>query len=332
MAIVGIDTLLYGVQDLEKATQFLDDFGLQRLSSNDEETIYRLAEGSTVVVRSIDHASMPADSAYTGFGVKETIWGVDTEDNLQRLVDDLKQDREVTLGEDGAWHFRSDCGLPLALRVFNRQKVIYSTDPINSSGNINRLNQHRKWRRRAIPKTINHVVFAVKDYWKTFAFFRDRLNFRMSDHQKGIGTYLRADGAHEHHNTFLLNCEVPGAGGIPRFHHTCFGVEDFDEVMIGSNHMTKRGWTHGFLGIGRHRIGSAIFCYFDSPVGGETEYGADTDYLDDNWVPREWEFRFGTASWMTKPPAFMMDEIPWDVGFYQGEEAYMRELKAEKTE
>ncbi len=332
MAIVGIDTLLYGVQDLEKATQFLDDFGLQRLSSNAEETIYRLAEGSTVIVRSIDHASMPDDSAYTGFGVKETIWGVDTEDNLQRLVDDLKQDREVTLGDDGAWRFYSDCGLPLALRVFGRQKVIYSTDPINSSGNINRLNQHRKWRRRAIPKTINHVVFAVKDYWKTFAFFRDRLNFRMSDHQKGIGTYLRADGAHEHHNTFLLNCEVPGAGGIPRFHHTCFGVEDFDEVMIGSNHMTKRGWTHGFLGIGRHRIGSAIFCYFDSPVGGETEYGADTDYLDDNWIPREWEFRFGTASWMTKPPAFMMDEIPWDVGFYQGEEAYMRELKTEKTE
>ncbi|TCB73306.1 VOC family protein [Acinetobacter sp. ANC 4173] len=329
MAIVGIDTLLYGVQDLEKASQFLDDFGLQRLSSSVEETIYRLAEGSTVIVRSIDHASMPDDSAYRGFGVKETIWGVDTEDNLQRLVDDLKQDREVTLGDDGAWRFYSDCGLPLALRVFDRQTVIYSTDPINSSGNINRLNQHRKWRRRAIPKTINHVVFAVKDYWKTFAFFRDRLNFRMSDHQKGIGTYLRADGAHEHHNTFLLNCEVPGAGGIPRFHHTCFGVEDFDEVMIGSNHMTKRGWTHGFLGIGRHRIGSAIFCYFDSPVGGETEYGADTDYLDDNWVPREWEFRFGTASWMTKPPSFMLDEIPWDVGFYQGEEAYMRELKTE---
>ncbi|WP_120429730.1 VOC family protein [Acinetobacter baylyi] len=326
MAIVGIDTLLYGVQDLEKATQFLNDFGLQLLNSDQEETVYRLDEGSTVIVRQIEHSSIP-ESSYQGFGVKETIWGVDTQANLEILVNDLKQDREVRLGADGAWHFLSDCGLALGLRVFNRKKVVYSTDPINSSGKINRLNQHRKWRRRALPKTINHVVFAVKDYWKTFAFFRDRLNFRMSDHQKGIGTYLRADGANEHHNTFLLNCQVPGAGGVPRFHHTCFGVEDFDEVMIGSNYMTKRGWTHGFLGIGRHRIASAIYCYFDSPVGGETEYGADTDYLDDNWVPREWEFRFGTASWMTNPPGFMLDEIPWDVGFYQGEEPYMRELK-----
>lgn len=326
MAIVGIDTLLYGVQDLAKATQFFDDFGLSRVHANAEETIYRLDEGSTVIVREIAHPSIPK-SSYEGYGVKETIWGVDNAENLQALVDDLKQDREVHLGEDGAWHFLSDCGLPLALRVFQRKKVVYATDPINSSGNINRLNQHRKWRRRAIPKTINHVVFAVQDYWKTFAFFRDRLNFRMSDHQKGIGAYLRADGANEHHNTFLLNCQVPGAGGVARFHHACYGVEDFDEVMIGSNYMTKRGWTHGFLGVGRHRIASAIYCYFESPVGGETEYGADTDYLDDNWVPREWEFRFGTASWMTNPPAFMLEDIPWDVSFYQGEEPHMRELK-----
>ncbi|HEO1802623.1 TPA: VOC family protein [Acinetobacter baumannii] len=326
MAIVGIDTLLYGVQDLSKATQFFDDFGLTCVHKSDEETIYRLDEGSTVLVRHYSHPSIPK-SSYEGYGVKETIWGVDNTENLKVLIDDLSRDREVRLGEDGAWHFISDCGMPLALRVFNRKKVTYSTDPINSSGNIKRLNQHRKWRRRALPKTINHVVFAVQDYWKTFKFFRDRLNFRMSDHQKGIGTYLRADGANEHHNTFLLNCQVPGAGGIARFHHACFGVEDFDEVMIGSNYMTKRGWTHGFLGIGRHRIGSAIYCYFESPVGGETEYGADTDYLDDNWVPREWEFRFGTASWMTNPPAFMLDDIPWDVDFYKGEEPHIREFK-----
>ena len=34
MAIIGIDTLLYGVEDLSKATQFFDDFGLPRLSAN----------------------------------------------------------------------------------------------------------------------------------------------------------------------------------------------------------------------------------------------------------------------------------------------------------
>lgn len=323
MAIIGIDTLLYGVEDLATASRFFDDFGLVRLSSNDQETLYRLDEGSTIIVRGIEHASIPV-SRYEGFGVKETIWGVDNAESLARLVADLSTDRDVRLGDDGAWHFHSDCGQALGLRVFTRKKVTYAPDPINAAGNVNRLNQHRKWRTRARSKTINHVVFAVDDYWLSFAFFRDRLNFRLSDHQKGVGTYLRADGANEHHNTFLLNNQAPGAGGVQRFHHTCFGVEDFDEVMVGSNYMTKCGWQHGFLGTGRHRIASAIFCYFNSPTGGEAEYGADTDYLDDNWVPREWEFRFGTAQWMGSPPPFMQDDIPWDVTFYQGEHPAMR--------
>jgi hypothetical protein len=32
-------------------------------------------------------------------------------------------------------------------------------------------------------------------------------------------------------------------------------------------------------------VESAIFG-FDNPNGGEAEYHVDTDYLDDNWVPR----------------------------------------------
>ena len=68
------------------------------------------------------------------------------------------------------------------------------------------------------------------------------------------------------------------------------------------------------LGLGRHRISSAIYCYVPNPNGGEAEYTCDTDYLDDNWIPRVWQWQFGAAMWTHDPPAVYgsMDDN-WDV-------------------
>jgi catechol 2,3-dioxygenase-like lactoylglutathione lyase family enzyme len=316
MPIVGVETALYGVEDLAASTKFFADFGLSLLHKSETESHFRLEEGSNVILRPLSDASIPA-SKYVGTGVKETIWGVDTEASLERLVNDLSHDREVIRDGDGVAHFLSDCGMALGLKVFQRKKVTYAPDPINAPGNVNRLNQMRKWRKRALPKTLNHVVFGVEDYHASTKFFRERLGFRLSDHQKGVGIYLRCDGALEHHNLFVIDCKMPGIGGVPRFHHANFGVEDIDEMMIGANTLMSKGYEPGFLGTGRHRISSALFSYWKCPAGGEAEYGTDSDYLDDNWVPREWEFRFGTMIWMQTPPPFMQGEIAWDVDFYK---------------
>ena len=69
------------------------------------------------------------------------------------------------------------------------------------------------------------------------------------------------------------------------------------------------------IGPGRHRVASALFFYLEGPCGGEVEYGADTDYLDDSWVPMEWEPQFGYVNWMSDRPAYFSTEIPWDVRF-----------------
>ena len=190
MPIVGVETALYGVEDLAASTKFFEDFGLPLLDRSETESHFKLAEGSNVILRHINDASIP-ESKYVGTGVKETIWGVDTEDSLDRLVNDLSRDREVIRDGDGVAHFLSDCGMALALKVFNRKKVVYAPDPINAPGNVNRLNQFRKWRKRALPKTLNHVVFGVEDYHATAKFFRERMGFRISDHQKGVGIYMK---------------------------------------------------------------------------------------------------------------------------------------------
>jgi hypothetical protein len=93
--------------------------------------------------------------------------------------------------------------------------------------------------------------------------------------------------------------------------------------MLGANTMENRGWKNTTMntsgGISRHRISSAIYYYCEIPGdAGEAEYHADTDYLDDNWVPRAWDFKFGSLLWSANAPAiFRAANIAWDMAFDQ---------------
>lgn len=313
MSILGIQRLVYGVDDLAECTRFFDDFGLPLVSQSDEQSCFKLEEGSEVHIYELNHPAIPK-SAVVGTGVREAIWAVDTQAALDELIEDLKTDREVRIDEEGIAHFLSDCGLPLGLGVLARNKVVNAPDQLNSPGVVNRLNTHRKWRRRAHPKTIQHVVFAVEDFHKSYAFFEKRLKFRLSDYQHNFGIYSRADGNNSHHNLFLLNASLPfpGLDGQPRFHHANFGVEDVDEIMVGANYMKRKGWPESYLGLGRHRVDSALFFYLPCPTGGEAEYGTDGDFLDDRWVPREWPVPlFGFSHFTHNLPEWLIEEPEW---------------------
>ena len=317
MAIIGIETVRYCVDDVALCTRFFDDFGLSLQDSSSEKSTFLLPNNAKVELRSLAQASV-AGSRVVGPGVHEVVWGVDTADALARLVAGLAEDREVRTDEGGTAHFVSDDGIAMGLKVWSDKRgVVTATDPVNTPGNIQRLNAHRKWIARARPKYIQHVVFMSPDPEASFAFMRDRLNFRMSDHQRFFGIFARADGTTDHHNIYFLNAKapLPGADGLVRFHHTNFGVTDIDEIMVGKNYMERRGWDPSSYGLGRHRIASAAFLYLPAPTGGEAEYGADSDAIDDNWIPRTWDPLFGFAHWVHEMPEFWSQGADWDVGF-----------------
>lgn len=318
MAILGIETLVYGVDDVVQCTKFFEDFGLPLRSGDANGASFELEEGSRVLIRPGDDPSLPK-SAVEGIGVREVVWGVDSEASLAELVAGLARDREVRRDPDGTAHFLTDCGLPFALRVYPRRRVVTAPDPLNAPGTFNRLNRPRKWRLRARPRVINHVVFNVLDFEKSFAFCRDRLRFRATDFQRGFGIYARCDSAPQHHSIFFANAHLPlpGFDGKVRFNHANFGVEDVDEVMIGANHMERCGWPKPVLGLGRHRIDSALFLYVPCPAGGDAEYGADGDYVDDTWVPRHWTNPlFGYLTFAHNMPPFFKDPPSWDVEYH----------------
>jgi len=321
MSILGVESAIFGVADLDENRRFWTDFGLPLLFSNEEEAVFELASGSKVVLYRHGDPRLPSPDPFPGDGLKETVWGVDSPETLARMERSLS--REVDVTRDAGDVVRCVCpdGQPIALRVWNKKQVVSEISPVNTPGSHPRFNQHRIWRQRAIPKTINHVVFYSTDYVGSFEFYERHLEFRYADHSKGVGIFARAAGAFEHHSIFWVNCDLPIAPDHFKFMHIAFGCDDIDEVMLGANIMEAKGWKNRSMnssgGISRHRISSAIYYYCDIPgEAGEAEYHADTDYLDDNWVPRAWDFRFGSLLWSNNAPAiFRGDGIPWDMSF-----------------
>ena len=322
MAITGVKSVIYGVEDFDKSVAFYEDFGLDLVDRSEASARFRLEEGSTVEIRRIDDPSLPP-AHFLGPNIREVIWGVDSEEHLAELIEAVRRDREVTIDADGVAHFIDPAGYGTGLARYERRPVVNAPETPNAASAIARLNRHRKWRKRARPKTINHVVFIADDAAETTRFYRERLGFRLSDVSRGVGYFLRANGSNEHHSLFLLQ-----RGSLPNYprsepEHICFGVEDIDELMIGGNYMEQRGWKRT-MGPGRHRVASALFFYLEGPCGGQVEYGADSDYLDDSWVPMEWAPMFGYINWMSDRPAYFSTEIQWDVRFLEHDETAPR--------
>jgi catechol 2,3-dioxygenase-like lactoylglutathione lyase family enzyme len=271
MAIIGIDTLLYGVNDVAECTRYFLDFGLPLLEKSEQHAHFRLDEGSNIIIRHISDPTLPK-SKLVGTGVVETVWGVDRQDSLDRLTKELARDREVRFDADGTARCLTDDGLAIGLRLYQKSPVYSAPDPVNSPGNVNRINTQRKWKVKARPKTVQHVVFQTPDPDKAWSFYRDRLGFKLSDVQKGFGIFGRGDGANDHHNIYFLNANLPfpGLDGNLRFDHVNYGVEDLDEVMVGANYMQRQGWPKSEWGLGRHRIASSVFMYLPCPTTSTT--------------------------------------------------------------
>ena len=305
MAVLGVETVLFGVDDLERCKTFHEDLGLDLQDGSDAHCHFLLPEGSHVILRRSDDPILPPAFS-KGSGVRQVVWGVDTIEALAQIEADLRADREVTKDADGTIFCRDDAGLPIGFRVFERRPLMSDEELINAPGRAERWNTHRKWFDRAKPQLIHHVVFGYPDHEAAARFYRERLKFRVTDVARARGIFLRADGRSDHHNIFWMKSDEP------RFVHVSFGVENLDELLAGANHMQRCDWSSK-LGLGRHRISSTIYFYVESPAGGEAEYSADTDCLDDRWQPRIWEPLFGNQHWVADLPDFLTKQPKQDV-------------------
>ena len=285
MSIVRIESLTYGVADLDASKRFYADWGLALAENGSHGADYRLPSGQLLHVRSCDDPSLPI-AVEGGSTIREIVWGVDAPVTLDALAAALAVDRNVT-SSGAAIHAVDPWGMGIGFTVAhgNALEVAQRSE--------REANEPFAMEARVQPSRIGHVVLNVPDdrFAQTQSFYLDRLNFRLTDRVNEFGDFMRCSGSRDHHNQFLLK---KPQGGL---NHVAFEVPRIDEIIVGGTNMRKRGWEQA-TSLGRHIMGSNVFWYFQNPSGGLAEYFSDMDVMDDDWEPRVWETNPGFSLWV----------------------------------
>ncbi|OYT89483.1 MAG: glyoxalase [Burkholderiales bacterium PBB6] len=278
MNIIGLDALVFGVDDLAGCRQYLIDYGLSDAGDGRFEAL----DGTAVLIRAKDDPSLPADLG-TASLLRETVYGVADVATLDAIEAELQRDRTVTR-EGGVLRSVDDLGFALAFQVTVRRPLSMPAETVNAPGAVSQRGVNALGlppEMPALPRSLSHVVYFVPDTAKAEAFYA-RLGFVCTDRFTGVGPFLRPAGTTEHHALFMIQTP-PFMKGCEHF---TFHMGGPTEVLLAGSRFVEKGY-QSFWGPGRHRFGSNWFWYFNSPLGCHVEYDADMDLHDDSWTARE---------------------------------------------
>jgi catechol 2,3-dioxygenase-like lactoylglutathione lyase family enzyme len=284
MNIIGPDTLVFGVDDIAACNQYLIDYGLLPVRSDDTGGRFEALDGTGIeIVRRDDRGLPPALG--TASMLRKTIYGVADPSTIDAIVEELRRDREVRQLYDGSIESVDDMGFAIGFQVATRRSLSLPAEPVNAPGaaaqrapNVVAVSDDAV----LTPRTLSHVVYFVPDAAKAEAFYVERLGFRCTDRFTGVGPFLQPAGTLDHHTLFLIQTP-PFMKGCEHF---TFHMGGPTEVLQAGTRFVEKGY-QSFWGPGRHRFGSNWFWYFNSPLGCHVEYDADMDLHDTEWTARE---------------------------------------------
>jgi hypothetical protein len=278
MNIIGLETLVFGVDDIAACRQYLADYGLKDVGDSRFEAL----DGTSIVIRGKDDPSLPRGLG-TASMLRETVYGVADAASLDKIEAELRRDREVTRS-GGVLRCVDDMGFALGFQVTARRPISLPVETINAPGaapqrgpNVLAFTPEMA----ALPRSLSHVVYFVPDAVKAEAFYT-RLGFVCTDRFTGVGPFLRPAGMQDHHALFLIQTPPHMMG----CEHFTFHMGGPTEVLLAGTRFVDKGY-QSFWGPGRHKFGSNWFWYFNSPLGCHVEYDADMDLHDDQWTARE---------------------------------------------
>lgn len=268
--------LIFDRPDLEKAEQFLNDFGLRTVSSSETLLLLR-GTGALHFCYVVRKASK---SRFVGFGLR-----VGNRADLDALAEmpgasDVEQSPlpgggyMVRLTDPSGFRVDAIGGQAPAATLSHRPPLTF-----NSVDAAVRINRTQRPPERA-PEVIRlgHIVLELADYQETCAWYTQHFGFIPSDVQvlpdgSPAVSFMRldlGDKPADHHTLALAQ------GFVPTYSHSAYEVVDADAVGMGQRVLREKGWTHAW-GMGRHILGSQIFDYWQDPWGDKHEHYCDGD-------------------------------------------------------
>src|SRR5690349_7982575 len=150
MTILRVESLLFGVEDMDAGTRYFEDWGLACTARGAHGADFSLPSGQTILIRSAKDAALPA-APDRGPTLRETVWGVSNAAALERIGAEIGRDREVKSGA-GELHARDEAGFAIGFRVA-------APAPKPSAAAASRMNHPFDPERRARPSRLGHVVY-----------------------------------------------------------------------------------------------------------------------------------------------------------------------------
>jgi catechol 2,3-dioxygenase-like lactoylglutathione lyase family enzyme len=296
MTIMRVEGVTFGVEDLAECSRFLEDAGLQRDPAGAEGGVtFRTPVNQYVRIVPVDSTEVPPPTD-KGSTIREIMWGVDSEKSLEQHRLKLA-DRNVRVDASGSIHAIDPIGFGIAFMVTQPKRPQQPPPSYNfHRHHAPRVNDLTELTNAANPLEIIHVAVDIPQSLReeARAFYIDLLKFKPIDDADDIGVFMQAEGDLQHHNWFL--CHRTDKPGI---NHLCFEVPDFDSVILSAEHMIAKGWRESRR-LGRHVMGSNVFRFIYSPLGGRFEFAWDMDRMDKNFKTRTYAKRPGHVMWMLK--------------------------------
>lgn len=297
MALHRLTTITVGVPDVEAASAFYRDFGLDDLGAGRFAT----TDGGEQL------RLVAADRR----GLQELGLGVDDADDLDRIAGSLQAlGTGVVRDGDTLRTIDPTTGTAVTVTVAARVEATPTAAPVfNAPGRTERAGERADAVLRegpVCPRRLSHVVLGSPDADATHQFFTEGLGFKVSDRIPGVGAFLRCST--DHHNLLVQGAPVPF------LHHTSWMVDDVDEVGRGGARMVAADPARHVWGLGRHHIGSNFFWYLRDPAGNFAEYASDLDVIvdDELWKPDDIADLRALVSWGPPVPASFI--APDDLG------------------
>src|SRR4051812_18112778 len=123
MNIIGPDTLVFGVDDVDACSQFLTDYGLTPVGVDSNGGRFEAMDGTGLLIRDADDPTLPR-ALLTGNLFRETIYGVADAAALDAIGAELSRDREVKAAADGSLHAVDDVGFAIGFEVTRRHPFV----------------------------------------------------------------------------------------------------------------------------------------------------------------------------------------------------------------
>ena len=155
-------------------------------------------------------------------------------------------------------------------------------------------------------KRCGHAAIKTADLGRLWPWYQRHLGLLISDDMyidgpdRPLGRFARCDrgGDPADHHT-LLFLEM----GEVKLGHVAWEVANFDDLMVGHDHLAAKGVRH-YWGIGRHILGGQIFDYWKDPLGFTVEHWTDSDLLDASAPAASHHLlEAGGNQWGPPPPA-----------------------------